>query len=130
MSHVDWDDLRNDRLGAVRSARHISANRTGGEQDKQPVRVAHGGEGYRPAWCRLSDPPGRAAKAQRRKPAQRGLDVDEKRQQEEPSPRRRRRRPLRDVTVKHIELQDAGLLVGNSRVAEEDRAHAAAGRVK
>ena len=35
-----------------------------------------------------------------------------------------------DVTVKHVEFQDAGVVVGNSRVAEEDRAHVAAGRVE
>ena len=40
---------------------------------------------------------------------------------EEPSPRRRGRRPVRDVTLKHVELQDTGVVVRNSRVAEEDR---------
>ncbi len=38
--------------------------------------------------------------------------------------------PLRDVTVKHVELQDTGVVVRNSRVAEEDGAQAAAGRVE
>jgi hypothetical protein len=94
----------------------------GGEQDKQPVRVAHGSQGYQPAWRRLSGAPGRAAEAESRKPAQCGLDVDEKRQQEEPSPRRPGRRPCRDVTVKHVEFQDTSVVVGNSGVAEEDRA--------
>jgi hypothetical protein len=59
-------------------------NRTGGEQDQQPVRVAHGRQGYRPARCRLSDAPGRAPEAEGRKPTQRGLDVDEERHLEEP----------------------------------------------
>jgi hypothetical protein len=36
------------------------SNRTGGEQDKQPVRVAHGRQGQRPARRRLSDAPGLA----------------------------------------------------------------------
>src|SRR5712691_1889670 len=38
-------------------------------------------------------------------------------------------RPCRDVTVKHIEFQDTSVVVGNC-VAEEDRAHPAAGRVE
>jgi hypothetical protein len=101
---------------------HAPGNRTGGEQDKQPVRVAHGSQGYQPAWRRLSGAPGRAAEAESRKPAQCGRDVDEKRQQEEPSPRRRGRRPCRDVTVKHVEFQDTSVVVENCGVAEEDRA--------
>jgi hypothetical protein len=47
-----------------------------------------------------------------------------------PGPRRRGRRPRREVTVEYVELQDTGLVVGHCRVAEEDRAHAAARRVE
>jgi hypothetical protein len=50
--------------------------------------------------------------------------------QEEPAPRRRGRRPLRHVTVERIELKNTGVVVRNSRVAEENRAHAAAWRVE
>jgi hypothetical protein len=107
------------------------SNRTGGEQDKQPVRVAHGRQGHRPARRRLSDAPGLAPKATLgREPAQRGPDVDEERQQEEPRPRRPWRRTRRDVTIEHVELQDTGVVVRNSRVAEENRAHAPAGRAE
>jgi hypothetical protein len=129
--HADWHDIRNDEPGVARSDRYTllviepgvsKTSSPSGSRTVARVIVARG--------CRLSDTPGRATEAQSRKPAQCGLDIDEKRQQEEPSPRRRGRRPLRDVTVKHIELQDTGVVVGNSRVAEEDRAHAAARRVE
>jgi hypothetical protein len=39
---------------------------------------SHGSEGYRAAWCRLTDAPGRSAEAETRKPGKRGLDIDEK----------------------------------------------------
>jgi len=122
------DDVRDDGLEAGRfSPLRTPGNRTGGEQDRQPVRVAHGRQGYRPARCRLSDAPGRAPEAEGRKPAQRGLDVDEERQLEEPGPRRRGRRPRRDVTVENIELQDTGVVVRNSRVAADPRSSASRG---
>jgi hypothetical protein len=68
----------------VPSSLRAPGNRIGGEQDEQPVRVAHGRYAYRSVRCRLSDAPRRASQAESGEPAQRRLDVDEERQQEEP----------------------------------------------
>jgi hypothetical protein len=73
---------------------------------------------------------GRATQAKGREPAQSGLDVDNERQHEEPGARRLGRWPLRDVTVKYIELQDTGMMVRNSGFSKEDRVYAAAGRLE
>ena len=43
-------------------------DRTGREQDEQPVRVAHGRHGYRSVWCRLGDAPRRAAQSESGQP--------------------------------------------------------------
>jgi hypothetical protein len=51
--------------------------------------------------------------------AARCLNVDEERHHEEPGPGRRGRRPGRDITVEYVELQNAGVIVRNARVAEK-----------
>jgi hypothetical protein len=37
---ADWDGIRDDGLGRGVSALRTAGDRTGGEQDKQPIRVA------------------------------------------------------------------------------------------
>src|SRR5258708_26950249 len=121
--------IRDDGLGAARSTRYTRlVIEPGVSTTSSPSGSRTVARGYQPAWRRLSGAPGRAAEAESRKPAQCGLDVDEKRQQEEPSPRWRERRPCRGVTVKHVEFQNTSVVVGNSSVAQEDPAPPAAGR--
>jgi hypothetical protein len=112
------------------SSSHSPGNRARGEQNKHSIWVANGRDSYLPVRCRLSDAPGGAAEAKTGKPVECRLDVNEERQQQEPAPSRRGRRSLRDVAVEQIELQDAGMIVGNSRVTEENRSQAAAGSVE
>ena len=105
-------------------------NRARGEQNEHSVWVANGRDSYLPVRCRLCDAPGGAAEAKTGKPAERRLDVSEERQQQEPAPSRRGRRSFRDVAVEQVELQDAGVVVGNSRVTEENCPQAATGSVE
>jgi hypothetical protein len=112
------------------SSSHSPGNRARGEQDKHSVWVAHGRDSYLPVRCRLGDEPGGSAEAKAGKPVECRLDVYEERQQQEPAPSRRGRRSLRNVAVEQVELQDAGMIVGNSRVTEENCSQAAAGSVE
>src|ERR1700722_10387697 len=105
-------------------------NRAGGEQDKHSVWVAHGRDSYLPVRCRLSDVQRGAAEAEAGEPIECRVDVNEERQQQEPACLRRGRRSLRNVAVEQVELQDAGMIVGNSRVTEENCPQAAAGSVE
>jgi len=105
-------------------------NRARGEQNEHSIWVANGRDSYLPVRCRLCDAPGGAAEAKTGKPAECRLDVNEERQQQEPAPSRRGRRSLRNVAVEQVELQDAGMIVGNSRVTKENCSQAAAGSVE
>ena len=107
-----------------------AGNRARGEQNEHSVWVVNGRDSYLPVRCRLRDAPGRAAEAKTGKPAERRLDVNEERQQQESAPSRRGRRSFRDVAVEQVEFQDAGVVVGNSRVTEENCPKAAAGGVE
>ena len=70
---------RNPANGAARNARSSpgTGNRSRGEQNEQPVRVAHGRDRHRPARCRLDGAPWRPAETESGEPAQRGRHVDE-----------------------------------------------------
>lgn len=107
-----------------------SGDRARGEQDKHSVGVARGRDGYRPVRCRLGDAPRGVAGAEAGKPAECRVDVNEEPQQQEPAASRRGRRPLGSVAVEQVELQDAGMIVGNCRVTEEDCSQEAAGSVE
>jgi Phosphoesterase family len=106
-----------------------AGNRARGEQNEHSIRVANSRDGYLPVGCRLGDAPGGATEAKAGKPAECRLDVNEERQQQESAPSRRGRRSFRDAAVEQVEFQDAGVVVGNSRVAEENCPQAAAGSI-
>ena len=105
-------------------------NRARGEENEHSIWVVNGCDGYLPLRCRLYDAPRGAAEAKTGKPTECRLDVNEERQQQEPAPSRRGRRSFRDVAFEQVELQDAGVVVGNSRVTEENCPQAAAGSVE
>jgi hypothetical protein len=119
------------RLSASPSVRRPPAgNGTGGKQDEQSIWIAHRRESYWSAWRRLSDAPGGTAEAETGKPAKRSPGIDEERQNEESSPQRRDRRPVRHVALERVEFQDAGAVVGNACVTEEDNSQASTGRAE
>ena len=74
--------------------------------------------------------PGGSAEVETGKSGKRGLDVHEERQQQESSPQRRGWKPFRNVAVEYVEFQDAGVVVGNSSVAEENGSHASTARAE
>jgi hypothetical protein len=112
------------------SSSRSPGNRAGGEQNKHSVWVADGCDRYWSVRCRLGDTARGAAEAKAGKSAECHLDVNEERQQQEPAPSRRGRRPLRNVAVEPVELQDAGMTVGDLRVTEENCPQAAAGSIE
>jgi hypothetical protein len=101
------------------SSSRPAGNRARGEQNDNSIWVANCRDSYLSVRCRLCDVPGGAAKAEAGKPVECRLDVNEERQQQESAPSRRGRRSFRDAAVEQVELQDAGVVVGKSRVTEE-----------
>jgi hypothetical protein len=112
------------------SSSRSPGNRARGEQDEHSIWVANSRDGYLSVRSRLRDSPGGAAEAETGKPVECRLDVNEERQQQESAPSRRGRRSFRDVAVEQVELQDARVVVGNSRVTEENCPQASAGSVE
>ena len=105
-------------------------NRARGKQNEHSIWIANGRDSYLPVRCRLRDQPGGAAEAKAGKPVECCLDVNEERQQQESALSRRGRRSFRDVAVEQVELQDAGVVVGNSWVTQENCPQTATGSVE